>query len=124
MDVIYFLFKVTALFYLLERIPALIRYNELDISITASDFVNKWSHVVASYQSGSKVIYVNGQSIGSNTGITGTLVQAVAPQIIGSNGGGNEFFEGNYPSFKMYNRGISAAEVLQNYNAQKSRFGL
>ncbi len=99
-------------------------YNELDIGITASDFVNKWNHVVASYQSGSKVIYVNGQSIGSTTSITGTLVQAVAAQIIGSSGGGSEFFEGNYASFKMYNKALSAAEVLQNYNAQKSRFGL
>jgi len=99
-------------------------YTELDVSITASDFVNKWSHIVASYQSGSKVIYVNGQSVGSTTGITGTLVQGTAAQILGSNGGGNEFFQGNYPSFKMYNRGISAAEVLQNYNAQKSRYGL
>jgi hypothetical protein len=26
--------------------------------------------------------------------------------------------------FRVYSRGISAGEVLQNYNAQKSRFGL
>jgi hypothetical protein len=26
--------------------------------------------------------------------------------------------------FRAYNRGLSAGEVLQNYNAQKVRFGL
>ena len=30
----------------------------------------------------------------------------------------------NCASFKIYNRALSAAEVLQNYNAQKSRFNL
>jgi hypothetical protein len=97
-------------------------YNELDASITPSGLENKWLHAVASYQSGYKAIYINGDLIDSDTSITGTLVQATAAQIIGSNGGGNEFFEGNYASFKMYNRGLTAAEVLQNYNAQKNRF--
>jgi hypothetical protein len=27
-------------------------------------------------------------------------------------------------NFIFYNRGLSATEVLQNYNAQKGRFGL
>jgi hypothetical protein len=30
----------------------------------------------------------------------------------------------NISSFKIYNRALSAAEVLQNYNAQKGRYGL
>ena len=30
----------------------------------------------------------------------------------------------NIPFFRIYNRALSASEVLQNYSAQKSRFGL
>ena len=97
-------------------------YNELDASITPSALENKWLHAVASYQSGYKAIYINGDLIDSDTSITGTLVQANAAQIIGSIAGSGEFFEGNYASFKMYNRGLSATEIEQNYNAQKSRF--
>ena len=97
-------------------------YNELDASITPSGLENKWLHAVASYQSGYKAIYINGDLIDSDTSITGTLVQANAAQIIGSIAGSGEFFEGNYASFKMYNRGLSATEIEQNYNAQKSRF--
>jgi hypothetical protein len=34
-------------------------------------------------------------------------------------------FTGRYGSFKIYtNKALSASEVLQNYNATKSRFGL
>tara|TARA_R110000764_G_scaffold120309_1_gene208062 strand:- start:4 stop:693 length:690 start_codon:yes stop_codon:yes gene_type:complete len=97
-------------------------YNELDASITPSGLENKWLHAVASYQSGYKAIYIDGDLIDSVTNITGTLVQAAAAQIIGSAYGTSEFFEGNYASFKMYNRGLTAAEVSQNYNAQKNRF--
>ena len=41
-------------------------------------------------------------------------------------GGGNAGFstQGNIGSFRIYNRVLSAAEVLQNYNATKGRFGL
>jgi hypothetical protein len=99
-------------------------YNELDASITPSGLENKWLHAVASYRSGYKAIYINGDLIDSDTSITGTLTQGAATQIIGSLGGSSEFFEGNYASFKMYDRGLTETEVTQNFNAQKSRFGL
>jgi len=99
-------------------------YNELDISITASNFVNRWNHVVASYSSGNKAIYVNGEPIGSTTSITGALVQGSASHYIGSTQGTSEFFEGNYACFKMYNRGLSAAEIKQNFKAYKNRFNI
>ena len=37
---------------------------------------------------------------------------------------GFTIFPGNVAIFKKYNRVLTASEVLQNYNAQKSRFGL
>jgi hypothetical protein len=35
-----------------------------------------------------------------------------------------DLWTGKLSSFNVYNRALSAAEILQNYNAQKSRFGL
>ena len=99
-------------------------YNELDIPITSSNYINKWNHFVASYRNGYKAIYINGELLQATTNITGTLVQGSATYYIGSNNGANEFFEGNYASCKMYNRGLISQEILQNYNATKSRFGL
>jgi hypothetical protein len=34
------------------------------------------------------------------------------------------YFNGNISTTQIYNRGLSDAEVLQNYNAQKTKFGL
>jgi hypothetical protein len=36
----------------------------------------------------------------------------------------NRFLNGNIADFKIYNRGLSATEVLLNYHATKKRFGL
>jgi len=40
------------------------------------------------------------------------------------NGNLNYRLKGRTSSFQIYNRALSAQEVLQNFNAQKSRFGL
>jgi hypothetical protein len=34
------------------------------------------------------------------------------------------FFKGSIGSVMLYNRGLSATEVLQNYNALKGRYNL
>lgn len=98
-------------------------YTEQDVSITAANYINQWVHLVASYTSGSKTIYRNGIPINKVTNITGTLQQGNASFFIGSSGGG-ENFKGNYSSLKVYNRGLTDSEILQNYNATKSRYVL
>jgi len=35
-----------------------------------------------------------------------------------------EYWGGNMADFQLYDRALSATEVLQNYNVTKSRFGL
>ena len=34
------------------------------------------------------------------------------------------YFSGNIPSIQIYNRALSAAEVQQNFNAHRSRYGI
>jgi hypothetical protein len=97
-------------------------YDELDIAITPSTYINRWCHFVATYTSGYKAIYIDGQLLGSNTGVTGNLIQGNANYFIGSTAGGSEFFNGYYASFKMYSKGLSATEVQQNYQATKDKF--
>ena len=38
--------------------------------------------------------------------------------------GNNQYINGNIAQTSIYNRALTAAEVLQNYNTTKSRFGL
>lgn len=76
-------------------------------------------------------IYLNG----SNSGITTSSVTTVDNTLFYNNTNGflaigrdgdsaNANFNGRIAQVLIYNRALSAAEVLQNYNALKSRFGL
>ena len=86
---------------------------------------DKWVHVVVTYINGNIAIYFNGisqplqgQTTAYNITNTGTL-------FIGQySGGGGYTWRGRMSSMLIYNKGFSAAEVLQNYNATKGRFNL
>jgi len=82
-----------------------------------------WNHVVLRRLSNNLVFYVNGSKIGNGTTISGTVTDLSPFFTIGghSNAGG---WNGNMSFVQIYNRALSADEILQNYNATKSRFGL
>jgi hypothetical protein len=83
---------------------------------------NRWHHVVGLYESGRQQIYINGQLQASGTR-TDTITFYNQPVWIGkANFGGH--FQGNIPAVRYYRKAFSAQEVLQNYNATKTRFGL
>lgn len=49
----------------------------------------------------------------------------VSPYLrLGQWGGGGRNWNGKYGSFMIYDRALTSTEILQNYNIQKSRFGL
>ena len=75
----------------------------------------------------SSLIYVDGVSK-SLSQVKGTT-QTRTPSTnfgIGLNGwnGGNQLLNGNLANTFIYNKQLTQAEITQNYNAQKSRFGL
>lgn len=53
-----------------------------------------------------------------------TVPNTSDPLIIGGATWIPRYFTGNIASVKLYNRILASAEILQNYNIQKSRFGL
>jgi hypothetical protein len=57
------------------------------------------------------------------TGTPNTINYGGLSMDIGARGG-SSYFKGNIAQTLIYNRALSATEVLQNYNATKSRFGL
>lgn len=59
---------------------------------------------------------------GGNSNANYTLDSTTA--WIGGNSGFGEWYKGNIYLFRLYNRALTNAEMLQNYNALKSRFGL
>ena len=85
--------------------------------------VSRWSHVVATKSSNVLSFYVNGSLVYSvndlNTTFTGNSSVFVAQAHAGVNS-----LNGNIGESRVYNIALSAAQVLQNYNATKGRFGL
>ena len=85
---------------------------------------NTWKNVVLTYQSGvsnGTRIYINGVSVLTTTI---TIQSQVANLFGGAEANASQFASCQASSFKMYNRALTATEVLQNYNATKKRFGL
>ena len=80
-----------------------------------------WYHIALAMGSGTSRNYVNGEQVA-----TRTYTSSVASTIEVMIGAINQQHEidGLVPLTRVYNKELSAAEVLQNFNAQKSRFGL
>jgi hypothetical protein len=70
---------------------------------------------------GSRVLYLNGLAVGSETGGVGDT--ATSEFSIGCVNQ-NHWVNGSIPVVTQYNRALTASEVLQNYNALRGRFGL
>ena len=83
-----------------------------------------WMHVVGTYDGTTPLIYVNGVSQ-TLTGEVTAAAGAANKCYIGRTAYSNPFyFDGKIANVKIYNRALTSTEVVQNYNATKSRFGL
>ena len=95
--------------------------------ILLSNYINKWTQVSLSYQGNDPnnpsnfTLYDMG-IISSTTNTGGYGIIANNSTLCGGTGAGIHWFKGNLSQTLVYNRALSAAEVLQNYNATKSRY--
>ena len=71
-------------------------------------------------------IYVNGGLAGQTAAIaSGTIaVNSVNNYTVGANVAGLRNFKGTMHVNRVYSRGLSASEIVQNFNATRSRFGI
>ena len=85
----------------------------------------QWHHIVGSWDGSTKRIYIDG-ILKDSVSKSGNLITQTTGAAIGRFGGTSTgyFFGGKIAKVSVYNKGLSASEVLQNYNAQKSRFNL
>jgi hypothetical protein len=90
--------------------------------------LNTWVHACLVRDGATARFYYNGAADGTGTRGTGTLSYASGqPLYIGLDTDGTgysqgNFFDGKIAAVKIYNRALSADEILQNYNALKNRF--
>ena len=99
-----------------------LRYNfEGSYNSGATAFINKWVHIVATSDNNGSKLYINGSEV--------TLTSSSSPDEdfginyrIGTRYTTSSEWTGYMGPIYFYNKKFSAAEALQNFNAQKSRF--
>ena len=77
--------------------------------------LNVWTHLAATLSGGSLRLYVNG-SLVRTTAAAGTVRTSNAPLRIGGNAVWNEWFSGQIDEVRVYNRGLTAAEIQTDMN--------
>ena len=105
---------ITVFEHAADYMPGLLEYSATISNTT-------FSHIVVTYTSKQPRAYLN--TVLVRTGLTSTrsAVNLISGEIGGMAYG---YFAGSLANVKYYNRILSADEIAQNYNAQKSRFGL
>jgi hypothetical protein len=85
--------------------------------------INTWYNFVGIFNRGEMIMYQNNIEVAKNSNVGfNTLYQNVLKIWIGRFS--SFYIQALIPTSLVYNRALSAQEVLQNYNVQKSRFGL
>ena len=106
-------------------------WNNAEAGAALWGLQNRWAHFAMTSDDGTTLkLYIDGIQIGSNKTINfkngqnridntlpATTDYSLGGLVIG-------YHQVDFSIFKMYNRPLSASEILQNYNTQKSRFGL
>lgn len=82
---------------------------------------NQWSNIIYTRISTTVTAYINYNLVGS---VTVFPQGPVTANLTVGKDQNNQNFSGNIASVQIYNRALSASEVLQNYNATKGRFGI
>ena len=86
--------------------------------------LNQWSYVTTSFNSTSLKLYVDGSLVETVSSGLDPLSSTGGCAIGAEDSAGGRHFSGNIATCDLYDRVLTASEVLQNYNALKGRFGL
>ena len=80
-----------------------------------------WKHLVLTFSGGAGTLYLNGTSVLS---AVYNISNNSYNLFIGAEANAFQYASCNIAQVLVYNRAITASEVLQNYNSTKKRYGL
>ena len=103
-------------------------------SASSAASTSTWYHLVHTYNATTQYLYINGVLTTTfNSAASGNISYNASNTLLaigadfngtGYNVGPSVYTNGKMPVVRIYNIALSAAQVLQNYNATKGRFGL
>lgn len=86
--------------------------------------LNTWSHMVVTYDGNVLTTYVNGGAGSPVTTGGGGGSSSGTQMRVGRRWDGDERWPGKIGQVRLYNRALSAAEVAQNFEARRVRYGV
>lgn len=100
--------------------------NSMNNFVVSSSPVGRWMYLVFSRTSGVISAYENGALIGtsSNNGSINCSAFYLGVQTPSRVPFYGHYTDGKFGALEVYSDGLTGAEVLQNFEAEKSRFGL
>jgi len=98
-------------------------------SPTTNLVINTWYQIVGVWTnvaSNSIAIYRNGSLVGSTSHGFGSIRNTSSPLYLGSFNGGqsSQWLNGRMGVVRMYSSALTASQILQNFNADKAKYGL
>lgn len=89
-----------------------------------SSIQNQISMCSLTYNGSLVTFYLNANNVGSSS-LSGILDSSTSKPTIGwAADSADYYFNGNIYTIQIYNRALSATEILQSYNAMRGRFGI
>jgi len=82
---------------------------------TATPATNTWTHLAATYDGQQQRLYVNGVQV-ANRAQTGASLTSTSALRIGGNGVFGEYFAGRIDEVRIYNRALTAGEIVTDMN--------
>ncbi len=84
---------------------------------------NNWYHIVGTYDGSNLRIYINGV-VAVTTANTATPNSSTGGFRLMRRWDSPDYWGGRLALYRFYNRGLTAAEVSQNFNGSRARFGI
>lgn len=98
-------------------------YNASSHSSTSTFSEGDWVHLVGVYDETNAIVYINGAEE-STTARAASSITNTDVKMIGRDSISTRYYNDQIAQPRIYNRALTATEVLRNYNADKSKFGL
>ena len=101
-----------------------LRPSATQIDLTAGSLsVGNWYMGTMTFDNTTARLYLNGVQTGSTTSGGPVTLNSTQSLTIGRRVQGN-YYDGNIAQVSIYNKALTAAEVAQNYNATRGRYGI
>jgi hypothetical protein len=97
----------------------------ISVQISTGQVLNKWCQFLATYDGQFYRLYFNGSLIGTSVSTTTNITNSISQLSIGNRGTSlGNYINMKMSSVKIYSKALSNSEILQNFNAQRARFGV